>query len=371
MYALVQIGNKQWISVVHTSVSESGATAAPVTFNGITPNTNNCDSDGFRYFVCRPGQGVLSDGDIGPTHSVDVSDADQVHRFFVWHRDNGTVTLQFASAARGFPADLSNVSYVDVYTLSLPSGKIGPPETTTFITDFTQGTETTITPQNCTFSSADNTLTRSVFTLPQDPEDLFVTFRFNSDTDWLFISEIKLCSADAPPSISCDPSPTTDPTPPPTPPPPSPTPPTLTLSSPPPTGVVPDLSQPDSVSLTCSVASPATDDYQYQWQWRRRDGAPLSSSDSRFSITHSPNTQSSSTLLISGLRYSDAGDYMCEVSYGTCPDEVDCSGITPVTGTISLNLPGITVMSLHKSFLCKCLKQHLLPKISHSQCQFW
>ena len=285
---------------------------------------------------------MLSDGDIGPTHSVDVSDADQVHRFFVWHRDNGRVTLQFASAARRFPADLSNVSYIEVYTLSLPSAKIGPPETSTFNTDFNRGAgvEIPITPQSCTFSSADNTLTRSIFTLLQNPEDLFVTFRFNSDTDWLFISEIKLCSADHPSSISCDPSPTTDPTTPPTSPPPSPTPPTLTLSSPPPTGVVPDLSQPDSVSLTCSVASPATDGYQYQWQWRRRDGAPLSSSDSRFSITHSPNTQSSSTLLISGLRYSDAGDYMCEVSYGTCPDEVDCSGITPVTGTIRLNLPG-------------------------------
>ena len=253
---------------------------------------------------------------------------------------NGTVTLEFASAARGFPADLSNVSYVEVYTLSLPSAKIGPPETTTFITDLTLGTETTITPQSCTFSSADNTLTRSIFNLTETPEDLFVIFRFNESTDWLFISEIKLCSADPPSSISCDSSPTTDPTSPPTSPPSSPTPPTLTLSSPPPTGVVPDLSQPDSVSLTCSVASPATDDYQYQWQWRRRDGAPLSSSDSRFYITHSPNTQSSSTLLISGLRYSDAGDYACEVSYGTCPDDVDCSGITPVTGTIRLNLPG-------------------------------
>ena len=344
MYAIVQIGNKQWISVVHTSVSENGATAAPVTFNGITPNTDNCQFEGLRFFLCRPGQGVLSDGDIGPTHSVDVSDADQVHRFFVWHRDNGTVTLEFASAARGFFGDLSNVSYVEVYTLSLPSAKIGPPETSTFNTDFNRGAgvEIPITPQSCTFSSADNTLTRSIFNLTETPEDLFISFIFNSDTDWLFISEIKLCSADPPPSISCDSSPTTDPTPPPTSPPPSPTPPTLTLSSPPPTGVVPDLSQPDSVSLTCSVASPATDDYQYQWQWRRRDGAPLSSSDSRFSITHSPNAQSSSTLLISGLRYSDEGDYMCEVSYGTCPDEVDCSGITPVTGTISLNLPGIT-----------------------------
>ena len=291
MYAIVQIGNKQWISVVHTSVSESASTAAPVTFNGIPPNTTNCQFEGLRFFACRPGQGVLNDGDIGPTHSVDVSDADQVHRFFVWHRDNGTVILEFASPARGFPTDLSNVSYVEVYTLSLPSAKIGPPETSTFNTDFTQGTETTITPQSCTFSSADNTLTRSVFTLPQNPEDTFVIFRFNESTDWLFISEIKLCSADPPSSISCDSSPTTDPTPPPTPPPPSPTPPTFTLFSPPPTGVVPDLSQPDSVSLTCSVASPATDDYQYTWQWKR-DGAPLSSTDSRFSITrHPPNTQ--------------------------------------------------------------------------------
>ena len=76
MYAIVQIGNKQWIFVVHTSVSENGATAAPVTFNGIPPNTTNCQFVGLRLFLCRPGQGVLSDGDIGPTHSVDVSNAD-------------------------------------------------------------------------------------------------------------------------------------------------------------------------------------------------------------------------------------------------------------------------------------------------------
>ena len=158
---------------------------------------------------------MLSDGDIGPTHSVDVSDADQVHRFFVWQRDNGTVTLEFASPPRGYPADLSQVSYVEVYTLSLPSAKIGPPRTTTFNTDSSSGVETPITPQSCTFSSADNTLTRSVFTLTENPNDLFVTFSFNSDTDWLFISEIKLCSADPLSHFSCDLSPTTtDPTPP-------------------------------------------------------------------------------------------------------------------------------------------------------------
>ncbi|CAI8044748.1 Class II receptor tyrosine kinase, partial [Geodia barretti] len=113
----------------------------------------------------------------------------------------------------------------------------------------------------------------------------------------------------------------------------------LTLSSPPPTGATesPDLGQPDSVSLTCSVASPPTGDYQYQWQWWR-NGTQLSNTDTRFSITHSTNTQSSS-LVISGLRYSDAGDYMCTVEYGACPDGVDCSGTTPVTGNIRLDLP--------------------------------
>ena len=171
-----------------------------------------------------------------------------------------------------------------------------------------------------------------------------MTFDFNQNTDWVFISEIQLCAGDPPSSISCG-SPTTDPAPTPSPhpatvsPPPSPTPPSLTLSSPPPTGVTesPDLGQPDSVSLTCSVASPPTGDYQYQWQWWR-NGTPLSNTDTRFSITHSTNTQSSS-LVISGLRYSDAGDYMCTVEYGACPDGVDCSGTTPVTGNIHLNLP--------------------------------
>uniref|UniRef100_UPI003342E330 Cell recognition molecule, long form n=1 Tax=Geodia cydonium TaxID=6047 RepID=UPI003342E330 len=118
-----------------------------------------------------------------------------------------------------------------------------------------------------------------------------------------------------------------------------PTPPSLTLSSPPPTGlpVSPDLSQPHSVTLTCSAASPPARGYQYQWQWRR-NGTLLSNTHTRFSITPSTNTQSSS-LVISGLRYSDAGDYMCTVEYGVCPDGVDCSGTTPVTGNIHLDLP--------------------------------
>ena len=204
---------------------------------------------------------MLSDGDIGPTDSVDVSDPDQVTRFFVWHRENGSVGLNF------YATDVSSVSYVDVYTLNFTSAKIGPPEATSFITDVNPTiVEATITPQTCSFSSTTNTLTRNTFTLPQNPDDLYITFIFNVNTDWLFISEIQLCAGDPPSSISCGSSTTTDPTTTQTPtssPPPSPTPPSLTLSPLPPS-VTPDLGQPESVSLTCSVASPPTDDYQYQ-----------------------------------------------------------------------------------------------------------
>ena len=31
---------------------------------------------------------------------------------------------------------------------------------------------------------------------------------------------------------------------------------------------------------------------------------------------------------------------MCRVQYAMCPEEVDCSGSTPVTGNIQLYLPG-------------------------------
>ena len=31
---------------------------------------------------------------------------------------------------------------------------------------------------------------------------------------------------------------------------------------------------------------------------------------------------------------------MCRVQYTMCPEEVDCSGSTPVTGNIQLDLPG-------------------------------
>ena len=75
---------------------------------------------GSFHVLCSVGS-VLSDGDIGPTHSVDVSDPDQVHRFFVWNRVNGTVALQFQ---RNNAFSRFNVSYIDIYTLSAPSARI-------------------------------------------------------------------------------------------------------------------------------------------------------------------------------------------------------------------------------------------------------
>ena len=282
---------------------------------------------------------MLSDGDIGPTASVDVSDPDQVQRFFVWHRDNGTVRLDYRVDNIN---SLFDVSYINVYTLSVPSARIGSPDTTRFTTP--QRAVDSVNTQSCTFSSSTNTLSRNTFSVSQtDITAITIIYEFTNQTDWLFISEIELCAGDPPSSISCESSTTDTPTPSsPT----TPSAPPTTLSSPPPTGVTvtPDLSQPDSVSLTCSVASPPTDDYQYQWQWLK-SGTLLNSSDTPFTITHTTNTRSSS-LQISGLRYSDAGEYMCRVQYTLCPDTVDCSEATPVTGNIQLSLPGNTCITM-------------------------
>ena len=363
-----------WVTVRHNSVpfrvdlrlGELGTTAVPVTFNGIEPNTTDCRVFGDRTLVlCEAGQGVLSDGDIGPTHSVDVSNPDQVTRFFVWHRDNGSVELRYGI---NFDGTEFNVSYINIYTLSLPSARIGSPGTTR-LSIFQTGAIDIVNTQTCTFSSRANTLSRDTITLQRTGVDfLIITFDFtNDDIDWLFISEIQVCTGDPPSSISCTDTPPTDP-PPTTTPPPTPTALTIALSSPPPT-VTPDLTQPDSVSLTCSVVSPlTTDDYQYQWQWLKNEA--LLSSDTRFTITTSTDTLSSS-LQISGLRYSDAGEYMCRVEYTQCPAIVDCSEASPVTRNIRLNLPGIHVLmvlgnmiilfSTHSLYYSDCGSETLRP----------
>ena len=328
------------ISAVLPRFNTRDNTVPPVAYNGIEPNTTDCSFGGGGTTLHCTGRGVLRDGDIGSTHSVDVSDPDQVRRFFVWHRDNGNVTLLFQMA------DFASfsVSYIDIYTLSVPSDRIGV-GSLSFRFRNQSGLQDVGSPttQNCSFPSS---VTRTTVEVNDIITELIISFQFPSqDVDWLFISEIRLCGGTPPSSpISCDtPTPTTEPTPPPSPPP-------ITLSPPPPT-VTPDLSQPDSVSLTCSVASPPTDGYHYQWQWWR-SGA-LVNSDARFTVSNT-NTQSS-TLQITGLRYSDAGEYMCTVEYGLCPDEVDCSAATLVTGSIQLNLPvsGINVhMHVHIHYLC-------------------
>ena len=266
---------------------------------------------------------MLNDGDIGPTHSVNVSDPDQVRRFLVWHRDNGTVTLQFFKYSYLNYLLPFSVSYIDIYTLTIPSAGISSPGNTTFTARTRPGTNndvSNVTTQSCSFSSSTNTLYRNTYTVSlTNVSRLFISLHSSSaDIDWLFISEIQLCEGTPPSLILCS----------------------VPLSYPPSSGatVTPDLSQSYSVSLTCSVASPPTDDYQYQWQWWK-NGTQLNN-DNQLTIAYTTNTQSSS-LQISGLKYSDEGKYMCRVQYSICPDRVDCREATPVTGRITLNLPGI------------------------------
>ena len=309
---------------------------APVPYNGIEPDTTNCavNSDG-SFLQCSVGS-VLSDGDIGPTHSVDVSDPDQVHRFFVWHRDNGTVTLQFTTVGGISQFD---VSYIDIYTLSVPSARIGSPGTTSFST--LEGTVSSFNTQSCSFSSSASTLSRTTFNVSLiNIRELNIIFQFTSqDIDWLFINEIQLCEENVPSSIFCDPpTPTTDPQrqnrapsggyeyP------------SISISTLTPI-VIPDLHLPDFVSLTCSVVFEGTA-YTFkcrsvQWQWWRR-GELLNGA--RFAIA---STTYGSSLHIHGLQYSDAGEYMCEA---VCTNQYDAFGnyaSSTAAEYLHLYLPGI------------------------------
>ena len=95
-------------------------TPVPMVYNDIEPNINRCASNvTATSLVCGEGS-VLIDGDIGPTQSLNINDPEQIRRFFVWHRDNGTVTWKFS---RG--GGLFNVSYIDFYRLSIPSMSMG------------------------------------------------------------------------------------------------------------------------------------------------------------------------------------------------------------------------------------------------------
>ena len=304
-------------------------------YNDIESNTTNCavNSAG-SVLKCSVGS-VLSDGDIGPTHSVDVSDPDQVHRFFVWHQDNGTVTLQFTTVGGISQFD---VSYIDIYILSVPSARIDSPGTTSFST--LEGTLSSLNTQSCSFSSSASTLSRTTFNMSlTNINSLLIMFEFPSqDIDWLFISEIQLCEGNVPSSIFCDPpTPTTDPQrqnrapssgyyP------------SISISALTPT-VIPDLHQPDHVSLTCSVVrgdSVYFNCEHVQWQWWRR-GELLNGA--RFAIA---SATYGSSLYIQGLQYSDAGEYMCEavctVRYG--PSSSPSYDSSTAAEYLHLYLPG-------------------------------
>ena len=137
------------ISVVLPRLETSDGTVPPVAYNGIEPNTTDCIVG--NILQCT-GRGVLRDGDIGPTHSVNVSDPDQVRRFFVWHRDNGNVTLLFTLDAG---STSFSVSYIDIYTFSVPSDRIGVGSLSfRFRDQFGLQDVSSPTTQKCSFSSS-------------------------------------------------------------------------------------------------------------------------------------------------------------------------------------------------------------------------
>ena len=95
--------------VVLSGIRETGDNTSPDIYRGIKPDISPCAITADRmYLEGGARERALSDGDMGPTDSVDVSNPDQVTRLFVWHQDNGSGGLYFSDT-------ISTVSYIDVY----------------------------------------------------------------------------------------------------------------------------------------------------------------------------------------------------------------------------------------------------------------
>lgn len=353
---------------------------SPEYYNSVEPNLTGCTDDGS---LCTGG--ILNDADIGPITDIDTTDPNHIRRFYTWQVDSiSQVFLRYHSIGR----QPFNFSYVNIYALVDSLAGIGIPMAPTVTAyEFDTSVRATMV-DTCSYTASDITIIKMTLMLPSTIEVRRVDIHFrNLGVRWLFISEIELCQGTPESSLTCvaptsvsttvnlmvtnttvpmstysamlrmpqpsstaaqdqttddmpktsisfseamvvtssvpsytfQPAPTLILSP------------SITLLSPPPTGltITPDFNQPNSVSLSCSVTN---DKYQYHWHWWKN--GQLLSNNNKFAITNTTNTQST-TLLISSLQYSDAGDYVCKV---VCSNDAHHK---EAIGNIILSLPGM------------------------------
>ena len=282
------------------TVTQFDATA-PTQFNGISSDVSQC-FPGERVMCGMNVGAAITDNDNGPS-SVDLSSEADVQRFF---------TLFCEADIDFLLSESTELASLELYFLNYPSQRIGLPAIELFSFDDIidqSGTRISyVLNNNDVLSSTDNIRRKVTLAILANQNlgsysRLRINFSYTgvSDIDWLFLSEINLCSG-TPTAITTQSR--------------------VELSSNDPS---------NSVQLRCSVSSVG----MFQWQWRR-DNTVLSGG--RFQTSTVDGTKTG-ILNVTGLRSSDKGSYTCRVTRQGLPSTQQESSITLVLpGKFSLIL---------------------------------
>jgi len=275
MYVLDFLPAVQAGSVILTS---------PSVFNGIASSCPEFDRN-TNTMVCGVSS-VIIDGNTGPT-APNLTSTNDIRMFFTWQRQTSEDFLTVFNLLQS-----STISSIELYFLSYSTQHIGLPSIQLVgvpISDrATIPSLTSGTPMNYTSSEVfipqDNIINKVTLLVLSNPGPygalrLQMSFTGVDNIDWFFLSEVNICTGTIQSQSTSDGE-----------------------------KIVPESSSGTSTSvvLNCTVLGAG----MFEWQWKQ--GRSILQNGERHRIMTADRTRTS-RLNISQLRFTDAGNYTCEV----------------------------------------------------------
>ena len=153
-------------------------------------NITGCTSTNEKL-TCNGGD-LLRDGEVGRLTFVNLMDSDQARKYFRWHRNVEKVKLTFFK----FEERPFKFSHINIYVLSIPSKSIGLDRKPSVAISNAWYSRTSLKNiQMCSYSSQNGITKITAFVNVKQVTRVAVQFNIlNSQFEWLYISEVQLCS---------------------------------------------------------------------------------------------------------------------------------------------------------------------------------
>jgi len=258
----------------------------PSVFNGIESSIENCGELSGTLSCGTINNVAIIDGSTGPT-DPDLASESDVQNFLTWQRQE---SADFLIVLTSLPPS-STVSSIELYFLSYPTQHISLPSIQLFGTPNRNSLVTTGgTSMNYTFSEPfipqENTINKVTLLILSNPgphESLHLRMSFTGveNIDWFFLSEVNVCTGTIHFQSPSDGE-------------------RIVLES--------SSGTPTSVVLNCTVLGAG----MFQWQWKQNN--VILQNGGRYQIILADRNKTSK-LSISQLRFTDAGNYTCEVRH--------------------------------------------------------